>query len=102
MIVYRVEHRKSNRGPYLTSDGRIAEALIEEHDETRPFYMPPPGYRCGFSSLPELYAWFVGWEARLKVEDFVICVYKASQVDHDDQQLGFCLKSAELTKVLDL
>lgn len=92
MLVYRVEHKKTGTGPYVSgmlppqSQG-IARELNSAHSGcsmhpvvtweiehfNRDMY-------CGFSCIEKLLQWFRGYTPRLGVHGFVIRVYEAKTV----------------------
>lgn len=96
MLVYRVEHKETKKGPYTSMEripykaGRkINDWHNNDHNHPGPFagsgwresdqeipYFDANKHRFGFDSLEQLNEWFEGWISLLKENGFQIVVFE--------------------------
>lgn len=109
MIVYRVEHKETGKGPYrgLQSVNAICTAhcasshptLWEEIWDSRELMVTLADYEtglCGFRSLRDLRKWFKGFLRLLKKHNFVIRAYETETYAVGKKQVFFVPERAYL------
>ena len=98
MLVYRIEHKDNNIGPYWNDDSykrnnpAIREMGIKHTNDNHPSMWNDcnqykikdvEAYHCAFISLNQLSVWFEGWLQIIHDNDYIIATYET-----DDYRIG--------------
>ena len=91
MVVYRVEHPVTGRGPYRNDDLTCYEADAGHNYHNNDSWSmdgisAPAHYAAGFDSLDKLFEWFAGCMDALVRDNYGIRVF---HVDKDDVVMGW-------------
>ena len=96
MFVYRVEHKITNKGPYVRNTDSYTRKMMDDHnssnnhpsvivdcfnDSILKFYGQGTDYYCGFESVEQLIDWFDEYMIGLQKIGFIVRVFDVDYCD---------------------